>query len=667
MEFYGNILCVSSRDLVERGIVTYDNYKKMVVRGDLNVVRRGGGLGQYALIEVESMPERVKNDVKEAFPDGPLMKLQQWFRSNYVVDDAARSYFSSLKLLKNNAQKVAEYTANASTINAVLSLMSNARALRQTMGGISQVKWEEMAEAIAFFKKEFGHTLPESPLRFRKRVAEYRKEGYDSLVSGKFGNQNTRKVNHQIEQLLLGIAALPNKPFNTNVSEMYNMFVCGELDVYDPGTGELFDPEKFTDKSGNPISLSDSCIANYLNLPKNKVLLAKEQMGWSTFMHEQRPHMHRHAPEFSLSKISFDDRDLPRKLKDSKQRPKAYYAYDVASGCVIGRSYSRFKNVDLVVDVFRNMFQTIERNGWNCPAQVEVENHLMTQWADNFLSAGTVFPFVRFCAPQNSQEKRAEHFNGSKKISVEHKNHSGIGRFYAKRDKYRTESRKVSDETNDTYVEKQYYTWDELIAEDIVDCTEYNNQPHPNQKKYPGMTRWQVLVENINPTLQPVDKTVLYRFIGNHEETSIRRNHYCRVLYKDWWISSPSVINRLAPNNFKVDAYYLYDAYGEVNEVMIYQNGIYIDTLRDMGTYNEALSERTEKDDATFARQQAFAAQFDKEMKDNRIKAVGVMPSGTLQALDVAPVILDIPDLEEEDDLDFSSLEDRGAAGVSDL
>ena len=146
-------------------------------------------------------------------------------------------------------------------------------------------------------------------------------------------------------------------------------------------------------------------------------------------MHSQRPHVHRHAPEFSFSKISFDDRDLPRKLKDTKVRPKAYYAYDVASQCVVGFAYNRNKNIDLVVDMFRSMFRLIERNGWGIPAQVEVENHLMSQWKEGFLKAGVVFPFVRFCAPLNSQEKRAEHFNGAKKKSVEHRNHLGIGRF----------------------------------------------------------------------------------------------------------------------------------------------------------------------------------------------------------------------------------------------
>jgi hypothetical protein len=45
------------------------------------------------------------------------------------------------------------------------------------------------------------------------------------------------------------------------------MFVCGELDVYDPkSTGELMNPDDFVDKkTGEPKELSESTINYYLN------------------------------------------------------------------------------------------------------------------------------------------------------------------------------------------------------------------------------------------------------------------------------------------------------------------------------------------------------------------------------------------------------------------
>lgn len=70
---------------------------------------------------------------------------------------------------------------------------------------------------------------------------------------------------------------------------------------------------------------------------------------------------------------------------------KAYYAYDVASGCIVGYAYNRLKTADLFLDCVRNMFQTIERNGWYMPAQVEVEHHLVNNFADGLMKAGVVF------------------------------------------------------------------------------------------------------------------------------------------------------------------------------------------------------------------------------------------------------------------------------------
>lgn len=658
MEYYGNRLCISARELVDGGVMTQSNYKQMANRGRFDVVRPGKGLGCYALVAVDSLPESYREKVEELFPGGDKVRLAGWVRSNYEVDPLANAFFYSKEQtgFELPPEKIKEYVTNASVLNCCIRLYERASTSQKLMGG--KYNWEMMAAAIESLREQFGHTLPTSTLRFRKKVAEYKREGYACLISGKFGNQSARKVDHKTERLILGIAVLPNKPYNSSVWEMYNSFVCGELEVYDPETGELFNPDDFTDKNGEPLVLSEATISNYLNKPKNRVLIEHALMSFTTFMHEQMPHVHRHAPEFSFSKISFDDRDLPRKLKDTKVRPKVYYAYDVTSQCVVGFAYNRNKNVDLVVDCFRSMFRLIERRGWGCPAQVEVENHLMSQWRDSFLKAGVLFPFVRFCAPMNSQEKYSEPLNGAKKRSIEHKNHLGIGRFYAKNRAYRTESKKVFDALNDTYEDKQYYSWDELVADDMRDVLEFNNSPHPNQKKYPGMTRWEVLEANMNPTLQPIDKSVLARFIGEHVKTSIRRNSYCRVAYTDWWLSGTEVIEKLAPNNWEVDAYYLTTEDGKITDVYIYQNDMLIDKLQNVGTFNTADAEQTDEDRAIFVEQQKKIAGFNGYIKNNAISGVGISkPQATIEKAVEAeelPPVDDIPVNEYVETEDYS-------------
>lgn len=654
MEYYNGKLCISMRELADNGVMTMAYCNKLATRKKINVARRGDR-GGCALVVVDSFPPRYKEDIYTRFPGTDSVRLAGWVRSNYEIDQSAVVFFHDREKtgLDLKPEKIREYITNASVLNTCIRLYDNARTYQRIAG--DKYDWGKMAAAVDSLRVQFGHTLPGSMLRFRKKVAEYRREGYGCLISGKFGNQSARKVDYRTERLILGIAVLPNKPFNTNVAEMYNQFVCGELDVYDPETGELFNPDDFTDRDGEPRVLSETTINNYLNKPKNRVLIEHKLSSWSTFMHEQMPHMHRHAPEFSFSKISFDDRDLPRKLKDTKARPKAYYAYDVASQCVVGFAYNRNKNVDLVVDMFRSMFRLIDRKGWGCPAQVEVENHLMSQWKDSFLKAGVMFPFVRFCAPQNSQEKYAEPMNGAKKKAVEHRNHLGIGRFYAKDRHYRTEGRKVFDELNDTYEDKQYYSWDELVADDMRDVMEFNNSLHPNQKKYPGMTRWQVLEANMNPNLEPINKAVLARFIGDHMETSVRRNSYCRVGYTDWWLSDTGVLERLAPNNWKVDAYYLTDDDGNITDVYIYQNGMLVDKLQNVGTFNTADCEQTDADRKVFVEQRKKISDFNAYVRDNGISSVGV--SRVLREPE------SLPEAEELPPLDVFELDAPGGAG----
>ena len=623
MEYHNNILCISARELM--AVMTESNYKQLSARGKVEVARRACR-GKYALVVFDSLPDKYKAAAREIYPEGGVMQLQKWFRDNYFLDAEARTFFSHFRFDNGDllpAEKVSEYTVNASVIRAIQRLMASTKALRQAQPG-GRVQWDEMTAAVAYFKQEYGHTLPESTLRFRKKVAEFNRMGYSCLISGKFQNQNSRKVNYRIERLILSLDSLPERPFNTTVAEMYNQFVCGELDVYDPETGELFDPEEFTDKNGDPIALSETTVANYLNNPKNRALRSKLHDSAWDFNNRYRPHHNRKAPVWAFSKISLDDRDLPRKMADGT-RVKAYYAYDVASGCVIGYAYNRLKTADLFIDCVRNMFRLIDRQGWNCPAEVEVEHHLVNNFADGLIRAGVVFPFVRWCNPGNSQEKRAEHFNRAKKYGIEKRRQVGIGRWYARLEANRPKEEKIYDEHNNTYKEATY-TYEQLVADDIRAIAEYNNQKHPNQKLYPELTRWEVLCQNQNPDLSPVDKALLYRFIGEKTRTSIRRSMYCTVRGEKFRLPSPELLERLAPNDYEVQAYYLPNEKGVVSEVYIYQSETFVAQCAPVGAYNEATAEQTDEDRQNYVEQAKYVSEFDALMKREKIRKVRILP-----------------------------------------
>ena len=701
MEYYGKILCISYNDLTYddrpvmvngkadysrsrtlKGvhpstlseeelapILSVPNYKKLAARKEINVVRKGRGLGGYVLVEVATMPLRFQEKIKLKYGDMKEDVIKNWLGSHYHIDAKAREFYTRFRFDNGDAlppEHIQEYTVNASVIEAVMRAMEDATFMRKAMKA-GPVNWGELAGAISYYQAEFGHTLPVSSNRFKKRVNDFKSNGYESLISRKFMNQNRRKVTYDIERLLLSIDAQPEQPFNTTVWEQYNLFVQGELELYDPETGEVLNPADFTDKDGNPLVLSPATVANYLNNPKNKALRGKLHMSQWDFNNAYRPYHLRSIGEYSLSKVSLDDRDLPRPMKDGN-RVKAYYAYDVVSGAVVGYAYNRYKTTELFLDCMRNMFQTLDRNGMYIPAELEVEHHLVSDFADGLMQAGTVFPLIRWCNPGNSREKRAEHKNREKKYGVEKRTQVGIGRWWAKLEANRPKEEKVYDEKNNTYKVKTY-SYEELVADDIRAIQTFNAQPHPNQKRYPGMSRWDVLCAHQNPNLAPWDKAVLYRFIGQHTETTIRQNTYCTVMYNQYGLPSPEIIEKLEPRNYKVDAYYLPDADGTINEVYIYQNGRYIATCKPVARYNENTAEQTEADRAAYTEQAKYVAKFDKMMKDGKIKRVGILAKEEAKLItEVQAEAVPLPAQAEEDDysayMDISAFEHDAVAKI---
>ena len=701
MEYYGKILCISYNDLTYddrpvmvngkadysrsrtlKGvhpstlseeelapIMSIPNYKKLAAKEKINVVRSGRGLGGYVLVEIATMPLRFQERIKLKYGDMKEDVIRNWLGSHYHIDAKAREFYTRFRFDNGDTlppEHIQEYTVNASVIEAVMRAMEDATFMRKAMKA-GPVNWGELAGASSYYQAEFGHTLPVSSNRFKKRVNDFKANGYESLISRKFMNQNRRKVTYDIERLLLSIDAQPEQPFNTTVWEQYNLFVQGELELYDPETGEVLNPADFTDKDGNPLVLSPATVANYLNNPKNKALRGKLHMSQWDFNNAYRPYHLRSIGEYSLSKVSLDDRDLPRPMKDGN-RVKAYYAYDVVSGAVVGYAYNRYKTTELFLDCMRNMFQTLDRNGMYIPAELEVEHHLVSDFADGLMQAGTVFPLIRWCNPGNSREKRAEHKNREKKYGVEKRTQVGIGRWYAKLEANRPKEEKVYDEKNNTYKVKTY-SYEELVADDIRAIETFNAQPHPNQKRYPGMSRWDVLCAHQNPNLAPWDKAVLYRFIGQHTETTIRQNTYCTVMYNQYGLPSPEIIEKLEPRNYKVDAYYLPDADGTINEVYIYQNGRYIATCKPVARYNENTAEQTEYDKAAYTEQSKYVAQFDKMMKDGKIKRVGILAKEEAKLItEVQAEAVPLPAQAEEEDysayMDISAFEHDAVAKI---
>jgi hypothetical protein len=391
---------------------------------------------------------------------------------------------------------------------------------------------------------------------------------------------------------------------------LYLQFLGGAIDVVDIKNGELFDREDFYE-NGSPVTISEATVWNYLKDPKNELIIKKRRNGFHDFSHKQRPHVNRTAPNYSMSKISLDDRDIMHTKMENGRKVMAYYAFDDMSQALIGYSHSKEKTHELFLNCIRNMFLFLNAKKTGMPMQMEVEHHLVRDFRDGLMKAGNVFPFVRWCAPTNSQEKYAERLIGTKKYGAEKDNNQNVGRHYSRRDSNRVINQKIFDADNDNYKEAKA-DYEVIVANDIQEIKEYNREPHPNQKKYKGMSKMDVFIYHLNPDLAEYDAPLLAKYIGERTKTSIRRSQYVQVLGEKYQLESPEKLSRLAPNNLTVDAYYIPEENGEIKDVYLYQNEGYIANCQPVPTFNRANAEWTDNDIQGFADAKEYISEFDK-------------------------------------------------------
>lgn len=204
----GDILRVSYYDLTRSdngdAVMSPDNYKILARRGRINVVNRGGGLGNGAEVEWETLPVRFRERYVAKYGDPESELLRRSCMITY--DEQARAFFAGYVLPDGSAlkeDKQQEYLVNASVLNRLAGMVSDQRRERSQRGNRTPVSWEGIVEMSEQLRAAYGHTLPKSAARLRDKMREYSREGYGCLVSGKLCNANTTKLTGEVAEWLL--------------------------------------------------------------------------------------------------------------------------------------------------------------------------------------------------------------------------------------------------------------------------------------------------------------------------------------------------------------------------------------------------------------------------------------------------------------------------------
>lgn len=563
--------------------------------------------GRKVFIHYAGLKPEYKNLVKNIICRGedPEMmhqdeRLEREVKSRIDIDGDFFNNYRTSSGDKLHTGKVKVYKTSC----AVLRLMSDHRN-REKVSRIGYQTVDEFTRAIIAYIKRNRIQLPTSYPRLVSKLKEFRESGPQVVIKGYFGNQNRLKVDADTERLLMSLFVRDEKPYYTVLHSMYNEFRRGHLSVADLESGEMIDHHPWTDKE-----IGITTIWNWINDPDNRSAADKLRTSGLEFNSRQRSHMHRHSPVYALSKITVDDIDIPFKLADGT-RVKAYEVYDVASGCVIGRAYSKKKDTPLFTEAIRDMLRLIIRNRWKMPYEVETERHIAwnmkgketeTGFESGLLTAGELFPYVHFCRGGNPQEKRAEHLIKGKKYGVQ-----AMREGFQRRPFARLEANRMNEDKNRTT-----YTFDEICRHEDEDIETWNQGMHPDQELYPDMTRWQVLCENQNPSLSPPIFHVAAWYAGFKTEVTVQRNQYVTVRGQKYMFPDPETVFSL--KSLKVTVCFLEKNGGD--EVYIYQNDRYVCSCKKLRTYNEAVIEQTDEDREIMQEQFIYRSKFDKLIKD---------------------------------------------------
>lgn len=203
--YNNNILCVEASWLIDQEIVSESNFKQLCSRGKFKKMNVGGN-GRKALIEYDSIRPSLKQKIIDLAGD-PTEKAKHISFSDYLkTDEFAKQFFNSYTLENGEGlpeKNIKEYTANASVLNAIDTVISSTMSKRKALG--SKVKpWEKITTIVSELPQHtWPHSLPANDRRLQARYKLYKTEGYESLIHKGFCHKNAEKINENAKSWVL--------------------------------------------------------------------------------------------------------------------------------------------------------------------------------------------------------------------------------------------------------------------------------------------------------------------------------------------------------------------------------------------------------------------------------------------------------------------------------
>lgn len=478
MEMYGNIRCVTHSELVEGGVITQSNYINYVKRKQFVFHQRGGN-GRTALIDYQSLPERVRERYDEVYPEAEQEIKRQLMSNLLRQDPKAVEFYRRYELAGGSGltdKKQAEYVLNAEVMNEMVRTEKDARALHSKCGyrRPKQV-WDVVLGTCEELRRLYGHTLPNNAARLKEKFNAYKKDGYGVLISGKNGNASARKIGQDEGRLLLKLKR-------------------SRVPVYtDAQIFEEFNRRAVESGTMKPVK-SLTTIQNYLNSPEMVSLWYGAVYGMQQWKAKFTTLMKTELPTLRDSLWYSDGTKLNLYYKDSNGKmctTSVYEVMDAYSEMMLGYDIAPNENFDSQYKAFRMAVETAGTR----PFEIVNDN----QGGHKKAAAQGFFDRIAVIRkptmPYNGQSKTIESAFGRFQQQILHKLWYFTGQ--------NVTTKKLSSRPNLEFIETNAFSLPTLeeVKEIYRQCRdEWNAAAHPKT----GIARKDMYAMSENPESQPV-------------------------------------------------------------------------------------------------------------------------------------------------------------------
>ena len=176
------------------------------------------------------------------------MRNKNFIIKLFEIDKKARYFFRNFRfdngdeLPLHNQEK---YTLNASVLNSIKLIQANSILKTQLLKNKTTGFWRKISIQVNSAKDNLNHNLPSNERRLKGVYSNYLEQGYTSLISKKFGSQNSRKVDEMVLKLFDDIVKQFKSDSPVLIKEKFDSFLNGNIQVMDSESGGIYNNEDF--------------------------------------------------------------------------------------------------------------------------------------------------------------------------------------------------------------------------------------------------------------------------------------------------------------------------------------------------------------------------------------------------------------------------------------